>query len=126
MNIQFREGSETLSDRLLERAQKKLTKLTRFIPEHDDEELVYVDVERESGATNSDSLWRSSINLEIPGESFNAVGTGESPDQATEIAIKDMKRRLRRSKGRRMSIARRGSELLKRIRNREVSLDQTA
>lgn len=118
MNIKFRQGSEELPERLIDRAQTKLSKLSRLIAEKDDEAQIYVDVERESGSRSSDSLWRTSINLDKAGERFNAVGTGETPEKATEIAIKELKREVRRAKGKQISIAKRGRELLKRMRQR--------
>jgi len=120
MNITFRQGSTELSSKLVERAQIKLSKLSRFITESNDEAFVHVDVEKESGSQNSDSLWRASINLEQAGNRFNATGTGDTPDKATELAIKDLKREVRKAKGKRMSIVHRGSELLKRMRRGEV------
>lgn len=119
MNIQFRQGSEELSSKLIERAQTKLTRLSKFIIEDTFEALVHVDVEKESGSRNSDSLWRASINLDLAGKHFNAVCTGETPDKATELAIKELKREVRKAKGRSMSIAKRGSEMLKRLRRSE-------
>lgn len=116
MNIKFRQGSEELSDKLIERAQTKLSKLSRFITERNYEAQVYVDVERESGSNNSESLWRSSINLDLAGERFNAVCTGSTPDKAVELAIKELKMEIRKAKGKRISIVRRGNGLLKRLR----------
>lgn len=116
MNITFRQGSEQLSKKLMDRAQAKLLGLSRFITERDYEAYVYVDVERESGANNSDSSWRSSINLDLAGERFNALRTADTPDKATELAIKELQRELKKAKGKRMSMVKRGNELLKRLR----------
>lgn len=116
MNIKFRQGSEELSDRLIERAQAKIAKLSKFIDERNYEALVYVDITRESGATNSESLWRASINFDLAGDRYNAVGTGNTPEKATDLAIKDLKREVRKAKGKHMSIVRRGYEALKQLR----------
>lgn len=116
MNIQFRQGSEELSSKLIDRAQIKLAKLSRLIVEDNSEALVHVDVEKESGSRNSDSMWRSTINMDLAGSSFTAAGSGNTPDKATELAIKELKREVRKAKGKRKSVARRGSELLKRLR----------
>jgi len=116
MNIIFRQGSEELSDALITRAQKKITGLSRFMSEGTFEALVYVDVERESGSQSSESLWRASINVDLAGEHLNAVATGNTPEKATDLAIKDMKRELRRAKGKERAIAKKGSSLLKRLR----------
>lgn len=121
MNITFRQGSEELSKRLLDRAQAKLSELSRFITERDYEAHVYVDIERESGANNSDTLWRASINLDLGGERFNALCTAGTPDKATALAIRELKRELQKAKGKRMSIARRSNELLKRLRRTSPS-----
>lgn len=116
MDIKFRQGSEELSDKLMERAQIKLSKLTRFITEQTDESFVYVDVERESGSKNSESMWSASINLDHAGTHFNAMGKGSTPDKATELAIKDLKREIHKAKGKQQSITKRGRELLKSLR----------
>jgi ribosome-associated translation inhibitor RaiA len=116
MNIKFREGSEELSDNLVAKAQMKITKLAKFISERDDDVQIYVDVERESGSRNSENLWRTSVNLDCADTHLNAVGHGSSPDMAVEQAIKEMKRELQKTKGRHMSLLRRGSEMLKSMR----------
>lgn len=116
MNITFRQGSEELSSKLIERAEAKLTKLSRLISEDEGEALIHVDMERESGSRNSESMWRVSINLDRAGKHMNAARTGETPEKAMELAIKELKLEVRKAKGKRMSIARRGHELLKRIR----------
>lgn len=116
MNITFRQGPEELSSKLIGRTQIKLTKLSKFFTGRNDEALVYVDVERESGSRNSDSMWRTSVNLDLVGELFNAVGRGSTPDKSTDLAIKELKREVRTAKGRQRSIARRGQDLLKRLR----------
>lgn len=116
MNITFRQGSGQLSKKMVDKAQAKLAKLSQLIAERNYEAYVYVDVERESGANNSDSLWRASINLDLAGDRYNAVCTAETPDKATELAIKELRREVQKAKGKRLSIARRGNELLKRLR----------
>lgn len=91
-------------------------KLSRLISEDGVEALIHIDMERESGSRNSDSMWRASINLDRAGKHVNAVKTGETPEKAMELAIKDLKFEVRKAKGKNMSIARRGHELLKRMR----------
>jgi len=115
MNIIFRQGSEELSDALITRAQKKLSRLSRLISEGTYEALVYVDVERESGAQTSDNMWRTSINLDLAGDHFNAVEMGSTPEKATDLAIKEMKRVVRKAKGKERAVLRRGGGLLKRF-----------
>lgn len=117
MNIKFRQGSEVLSDTLIERAQIKIAKLSRLIVERNYEAQVYVDVEKDSNAhANSESLWRASINIDLAGDHFNASETGSTPEKATDLAIKQLKRELRTSKKKQESVTRRGAGLLKRLR----------
>jgi ribosome-associated translation inhibitor RaiA len=118
MNIQFRQGSGDIPDRVLERAQAKLRKLTRFILELNYEAQVYVDVDRESGSNNSDDLWRASVNMDLAGERFNATQTGSTPEKAIDLSIKELKRVLRRSKQKTESLRRQGGSLLKRLLHR--------
>jgi ribosome-associated translation inhibitor RaiA len=117
MNIQFRQGSEQLSERLFDRASAKIEKFSRLIRETNDEPLVYIDIERESNAhENSESLWRASINLSYSGERFNASEVGSSPEKATDLAIKEMKRELRTAVKKHKAVVRRGANLFKRMR----------
>ncbi len=116
MNIKFRQGSEELSQKLIDRAQIKIAKLSRFITEGNYEAHAYVDVERESGSQKSDALWRATITMDLAGDRLLATETGSTPEKATDLAVKELKRGLRRSGKKRTDIVRRGAVALKRLR----------
>ncbi len=116
MNIKFRQGSEELSQKLIDRAQIKIAKLSRFITEGNYEAHVYVDVERESGSQKSDALWRSTVTIDMAGDRFLATETGSTAEKAVDLSIKELKRELRRSNKKRTDIIRKSALALKRLR----------
>lgn len=116
MNIMFRYGSETISDKLIRRAEAKIESLSRYIDEQNHEAQAHVDIERESGSQNSDSMWRTSINLDLGGSRFNASENGNTPEKATDLAIKELKREVQKARTKRHSIFKRGASFLKRLR----------
>jgi ribosome-associated translation inhibitor RaiA len=115
MQIQFHQGSGEISDRGLARAQIKLSKLSRFINETMFESQVRVDVERESGSQNSDSMWRTSIRLDVAGDHFNASETADTPEKALDLSIKELKRELRRANAKTTAARKKGGGILKRL-----------
>ncbi len=118
MNIKFRQGSESVPERSIARAQTKLLKLSKLIAERNYEAEVYVDTERESGSHNSERLWRASIHLDLAGDRLNAVAMGNTIDKAIDLAIKELKHELKRANEKRGSLRKRGGGLLKRLQQR--------
>lgn len=114
MNIHFKQGeAEPLSDTLVSRTQTKLMKLGKFIREGTFEPQAYIDISRESGSNSSDAMWRTSINVDIPSGRINAQETGDTPEKATDLALRDLKRELRRVNEKERSYARREASLWK-------------
>lgn len=116
MNIKFRQGSEELPQKLIDRAQIKIAKLSRFITEGNYEAHAYVDIERESGSQKSDALWRTTVTMDMAGDRKLATETGNTPEKATDLAIKELKRELRRANKKRTDMIRKGALVLKRLR----------
>jgi ribosomal subunit interface protein len=115
MNIQFRQGSGHISERVLQRAEGKISKLSKLVTERNYEAQVHVDIEKESGSHNSESLWRSSVNLMLAGDRFNASEVGSTPEKAIDLATKELKREIRRAKTKAESVRKRNGSLLKRF-----------
>lgn len=115
MQIQFHQGSGEISERGLARAQIKLGKLSRFIEERTYEAQVRVDIERESGSQNSDTMWRTSIRLDVAGDHFNSSETAEMPEKALDLSIKELKREIRRSNAKMHESRKKGGGILKRL-----------
>jgi ribosome-associated translation inhibitor RaiA len=115
MNIQFRQGSEDISQKLIDRAGAKIGKLSRLINERNYEAQVHVDIERESGSHSSDRMWRTSINLDLAGDRFNASEVGDTAEKATDLAIKELKHELQRAKAKSGTTAKREGGLFKRL-----------
>lgn len=116
MNITFRYGSEQISEKLVRRAEGKINGLSRYVNEQNYEAQVHVDIERESGSQNSDRMWRTSINLDLAGERFTAVESGSTPEMSTDLAIKELKSEIKRARTKKQSLFRRGTTMLKRLR----------
>ena len=116
MNITFRHGSESISEKLVRRAEGKINGLARFINEQNYEAQVHVDIERESGSQSSDSMWRTSINLDLAGDRFNATETGKTPEKSTDLAIKELKGEITRARTKKQSLFKQGTNMLKRLR----------
>lgn len=114
MQIHFKQGEAgPISDALVRRTQVKLTKLGKFIREGTFEPQAYVDLSRESGAVTSDAQWRASINVDLPGVRLNAQAGGTTPEKAVDLALKDLKRELRRVNEKERSYARREASIWK-------------
>lgn len=114
MNIHFKQGeAEPLSATFVSRTESKLMKLGKFIREGTFKPQAYVDISRESGSNSSDSMWRTSINVDIPSGRVNAQATADTPEKATDLALRDLKRELRRVNDKERSYARREASFWK-------------
>ncbi len=116
MNIQFRQGSEPIPEKLVLRVERYLEKLSRRIDERDAEALAHIDIDRESGSVHSERMWRASVNLTHARDRFNASAEGTTPEQATDRALKEMKREVTTSRKRTLGMYREGGTLLKNLR----------
>ncbi|MES2225297.1 MAG: HPF/RaiA family ribosome-associated protein [Patescibacteria group bacterium] len=115
MNIHFKNSGEALPSALVDRIQKKLTKLGKFITERNYEAQIFVDVRRESGANTSDKMWRAALNLDLAGDRFNASEAADTPEKASELAIRELTSELRKAHAKSRSESKRGGSVLKRL-----------
>ncbi|MEO6536878.1 MAG: HPF/RaiA family ribosome-associated protein [Candidatus Paceibacterota bacterium] len=115
MNIHFKNSAEGLSEQLIERAEKKILKLDKFITERNYEAQVFVDVNKESGAHSSNKMWQTSIHVDLAGDRFNAVETADTAEKATDMAIAELGSELRKARTKSRSVAKRGGGVLKRL-----------
>lgn len=117
MNIHFKHGEAgPLSDTLITRTETKLIKLSKLIREGTFEPQAYIDISRESGANSSESMWRTSINVDIPSGRINAHAVGNTPEKSTDLALTDLKRELRRVNDKERSYARREASFWKTLK----------
>lgn len=115
MNIQFRQGSEILSQKLIDRAERDIRKLDRYLAERNFQAFVRVDVERESSANNSESRWRASINLDAAGTRLNASAVGNTQDKAVSRTIKELKYEMQKSSTKPVALKRRSAGFFKQL-----------
>ncbi|CAN5682742.1 hypothetical protein BH11PAT2_BH11PAT2_03740 [soil metagenome] len=115
MNIHFKNPAEGLSEQLIQRADKKLRKLDRFMPERNYEAQVFVEVRKISSSQTSDKMWQTSIHFELSGDQFNAEEKASTAEKATDLAISELGSEMRKSRTKEISVAKRGGSVLKRL-----------
>jgi ribosomal subunit interface protein len=113
MNIHFKNPEEGLSQQLIERAEKKILKLDKFISERNYEAEVFVEVRKESGAHSSNKMWQTSIHIDLAGVRINAEETADTAEKATDMAIDELGSELRKARTKSRSVAKRGGGVLK-------------
>ncbi len=115
MNIHFKNPPEGLSDALVDRMEKKILKLDKFIAERNAEAQVFVEVRKESGAHSSNKMWQTAIHVDVGGSRINAEALGDTPEKSTDKAIEELAGELRKARAKSRSVAKRGGTVLKRI-----------
>jgi len=115
MNIHFRNPSGELSQKLIDRVEKKLTKLQKFVIERNYEAQLFVDINKESGSNTSDNMWRASLNLDLAGDRYNASELANTPETAGDRAIRELMAELRTAHGKQRAEYKRGGSVLKRL-----------
>jgi len=115
MNIHFRNPAGELPQRLVDRIEKKLGKLQKFVSERNYEAQLFVEVGRESGSNSSDNMWRASLNLDLAGDRFNASELASTPETAADRTIRELMAELRTAHGKQRAIHKRGGSVLKRL-----------
>ncbi|MDB5245452.1 MAG: hypothetical protein JWN90_557 [Parcubacteria group bacterium] len=115
MNIHFKNSAEGLSQQLIDRAEKKILKLDKFITERNYEAQVFVEVRKESSANSSSKLWQTSIHIDLAGERINAEAMSDTAEKSTDKAIGELSSELRKARTKSRSVAKRGGGVLKRL-----------
>lgn len=102
-----------ITPQLQELLDQKLLPLEKFLADHDDTKC---DVELERITDHhSGKIYRAEINLFHGGKMYRAEATEEQIEQAIDVMRNEVKRELRRTNEKRMSLARKGRRAIKRM-----------
>ncbi len=113
MHIDFKTRNTELTDEIQQYAETKIENLTKLL-QNIDEENMRAEVElTRSNEHQSGDVFRADITIHAPRERTHAVGHGESFNAALDQAHDDLSRRLRREKGKRTDMFRRGAARIK-------------
>ncbi len=97
---------------IIEYLEKRMQTLEKYLP--DGETAIVCDVELEKLTEQQNgSVYRTEVNLKIGGTLLRAEATGETMEEAIDRVKQDMKTKLVRTQGKRMSLIRRGAKRLK-------------
>jgi ribosome-associated translation inhibitor RaiA len=118
MHITIRHGSEIILQKTLDQAEKKVQKLARIIDERNYEAQAHIDILKESGSQNSESMWRATLNIDMAGDRYTASEVSSTPEKAIERSIKEMKDIIRNAKSRHMTMVKRGGGMFKSLSQR--------
>lgn len=91
-------------------AEKKFNALTKFTG---DDDQLYVEFGRETGAHQHGRIWRAELNLDKEGARFRATATEETLENAIDRAIGDLSRELRSAKTKKHGFIKRGGAAVK-------------
>ena len=115
MNNRIKQGQQHFSERSIAKAESKLGKLSRIVPNRAYESNASVSIERESGSHTSEKMWRASVNLDLAGDRINATMSSRTPEKALNTAIREVKQELTRTLSKRLYSKRRGAGVVKRL-----------
>lgn len=101
-----------LTEELKDRLENKLIALEKFIPEEANC-VCDVELEKTTRGQQTGNIYRAEINFMMNGTLFRAESTDATIENAMDGAKNDLKRELRRARGKEKSILRRGGQKLK-------------
>lgn len=84
----------------MDRAERRLKKLERFLDETKLDAHAYVEINKATAAHHSGDIWKTSINLDVTGTRYHAEAVSDHPEKATNRAISEMKIELQRAHAR--------------------------
>jgi ribosome-associated translation inhibitor RaiA len=113
MNIQFKNSHGGLSPKLQERIERKLAKLARLTDTPDNSANAFFELERTIGSHQSGEVWQATINIDANGERFHTSELAETPAKASDIALREIDTELKKVRGKKRALVRRGANALK-------------
>lgn len=112
MLVNFKASNVDLTDDVRQYAESKVDMLSKLLAGVEDENVSY-DIELSKGKQNSGETYRADITVHAGSTRLHAVGHGESLNAAVDGAKDDLERRMRREKGKDMTLMRRGKQAIK-------------
>lgn len=113
MNVNFNYNNHTEVQALTDVTVQKLETLKKFIS---DDQSVVCDAEFDKvAANNKGAIFHFGVNLQVDGEMYRADATEESFEAAVDEVRDELDKRLRRSKSRKGSLAKRAGRAMKQL-----------
>lgn len=113
MEIYFKNTYPGVSKKLIDRTQKKVAQCSKLIDEGQFEAQAYIEIGRASGAHQTGSIWRTTINVDTRGERFHAESVQDTPEKATDRAVSELQNELRKYRARERTLRRQGNSIWK-------------
>lgn len=118
MLIQFKNTHDELPQPLRDRIEQKLSKLTRHTGKDNEGARAYFEIGREVGSKQTGDIWRASLNVEVGGSLFNASELADSPTKASDRTLAEIRKEMRRARGKERALVRKGNNLWKNLTQR--------
>lgn len=97
---------------------KRLSKLDIFVDDEDTSAMGDVELEKTISNQNSGDIYRAEINLHVKGKYLRAEASRDDMYAAIDEIRDEMLKELRRLKGKRETLGKRGARMLKQILRR--------
>ncbi len=108
----------TLTRAISRYIKEKVTYLERFIDKNDESARASIEVEKTTDRHNKGVIFRAEINLHVAGKNFRAESTQEDLYVAIDDIKDEMSAELKKFKGKRETMKRRGGRTAKKILKR--------
>lgn len=113
MNIQFKNSDGSLKGPLQDRIESKLAKLSQLVDTPTQTANAFFELERAVGSHQSGEVWQAIINIDSDGERFHTSELAETPAKAADIAIREITTEIKKVKGKKRALMRRGGGAIK-------------
>lgn len=114
MNITTTAQGIELTPEIKAYIDKRASSFTKLVQGHEDETLVHFIVERTTNHHRSGEIFRTDITLSVSGNDLFASATNEDIMASIDEAKNNMLRELRKSKGKKEALWKRGAVKIKR------------
>ena len=113
MNIQFKNSHGGLYPALQERIERKLAKLARLTDTPTHIALASFELERSIGSHQTGDVWQATLNIDANGTRFHSTELADSPERASLKVLREIRTELKRARGKRQALVKRGGGLWK-------------
>ena len=118
MNLQYKNSHEALTPALRRKIEQKLTKLAPTADDPQSDSHAFFELNQEVGSHQTGDIWRASINLDSEGTRFFASQLADTPEKAADLAIREITTELRRARGKKRALVKRGGGIFKSLQQR--------
>jgi ribosome-associated translation inhibitor RaiA len=115
MNIQFKNSHGGLSPALQERIERKLAKYARLTDTKEHSANAYFELEKAVGSHQTGDVWQATLNIHANGNRFHVEELAETPEKVAGKVLREIFRELKRERGKRQALVKRGGSLFKNI-----------